>query len=189
MCVNRQAARKGGFFRDIVDENQMRNIPAVIRTARGILARSPYRTYAIAAALLMFAFYIVVPVLLVPGNTFRIEFDLITPASLLMLVALASMTGMIVALEIFSFRRMRAARLSSVGEGGAGIIASLAGGVMAAASCGCGLGVLLGFFGLGGSALFITEHYPIALSFFLAAVALSLSYSARRAAGICSTTS
>jgi hypothetical protein len=140
---------------------------------------------AVIAAILVFAFYIVVPVLLVPGNTFRIEFELITPVALALLILLASMTGMIIALETFSFRRSREARLTVVGEGSAGILASVMGGIIAAASCGCGIGVLLGVFGLGGGALFITKHQTPVILVFLLAVALSLYYSARRAAGIC----
>lgn len=163
----------------------MGSIHSLSRTAARILRQPPYHAYAATAALLVFAFYIVVPVLLVPGNTFRIEFDLITPLALTLLIILAAMTGTIIALEIFSFRRAKTARLQTVGEGGAGILASLMGGIIAAASCGCGIGVLLSVFGLGGGALFITEHQTPVILLFLALVAVSLYYSARRAAGIC----
>jgi hypothetical protein len=158
---------------------------SLFRTAAGILKQRPYRTYAFTASVLVFMLYIVVPVLLVPGNTFRIEFELLTPIALTLLILLAAMTGMIIALEVFSFRRSKAARLGAVGEGGAGIVASITGGIIAAASCGCGIGVLLGVFGLGGGALFITKHQAPVILFFLTLVAVSLYYSTRRAAGIC----
>ena len=110
------------------------------------------------SALALFCLYLFVPVWFVAGNTLSLELGLISPFNYALLVALALVTGILFALELFSFRRSRTQGLRVVGEGGTGIIASIVGGVLATASCGCGVGLMLGAIGLGGSTLFVVAN-------------------------------
>lgn len=144
-----------------------------------------YQVVAATSALVLFSLYLFVPVWLVPGNTLSFELGLIAPLNYMLLAALALMTGVLLALELFSFRRSRAQGLRMVGEGGTGIIASLAGGVLAAASCGCGTGLLLGAVGLGGGAFFVAANQTPIVIILLGIVTIGLYFSARRAAGLC----
>ncbi len=145
-----------------------------------------YQIIAAASALVLFCLYLLVPVWLVPGNTLPLELGLISPLNDVLLAVLALMTGVLLALEVFSFRRSRAQGVRVVGEGGTGIIASLAGGVLAAASCGCGTGLLLGAIGMGGGALFVAANQTSIVILLLGVVTVGLYFSSRRAAGLCS---
>lgn len=161
-------------------------ITSVLLSAQ-VFRQRAYIVLAILSGTLFFALYLLTPVWLVPGTTLSYEISHLTLLSMVLLVGLALMTGLLLSLEVFSFRRSRSAGLTSAGEGSIGLVASLTGGILAAASCGCGTGILLGVIGLGGGAIFIAEHQILVVSFMLAVVAVGLYFSARRAAGICAT--
>jgi hypothetical protein len=152
--------------------------------AARVLAERAYRWLALGAALLFFCFYALLPVSLIPGNSVAFELAQLTAVDWTLLVLLAGTTGLLVAFEWFAFRRVRASA-AAAGTGGAGILASLVGGVLAAASCGCGIGLVLGVFGLGGATLFIVAHQMAFTAAMLGVVLVGLYFSARRALGVC----
>ena len=158
-----------------------------LRTGAGVFREGVYRGVAAAGVFVSFGTYVLVPVWLIPGNTFALEFSQMTLLNYGLLGALALMTGVLLALELFAFRRSRTQGLRAAGEGGVGFIASLAGGVLTAASCGCGTGILLGVLGLGGGALFVAANQTAIAAAMLGIVAVGLYFSARRAAGVCAT--
>lgn len=165
----------------------VRTFLTTFRDAALVFRKGAYQGVAAGGAFVFFSTYMLVPVWLIPGNTFALELSQMTPLNYGLLGALALMTGALFALELFAFRRSRTQGLRAAGEGGVGLIASLAGGVLAAASCGCGTGILLGVLGLGGGALFVAANQTAIAAVLLGVVALGLYFSARRAAGICAT--
>lgn len=158
------------------------------RASVSVFKKPAYALLAIGSALVFFGMYLIVPVLLVPGNSLSFELALISPGNFLLLATLALMTGMLAAFELFSLRRSRAHGLRSAGRQSAGFVASITGGVLAAASCGCGVGILLGVVGLGGGTLFATQNQMPIVVALLGIVFIGLYFSARRVAGICSPT-
>ncbi len=158
-----------------------------LRAGANVFREGAYQSAAAGSALVFFSTYMLVPVGLIPGNTFELELSQMTLLNYGLLGVLALMTGALFALELFAFRRSRTQGLRAAGEGGVGFLASLAGGVLTAASCGCGTGILLGVLGLGGGALFVAANQTAIAAVLLGVVALGLYFSARRAAGICAT--
>ena len=152
-----------------------------------MLGKQAYFLLAAAGALVVFALYLFIPVWFIPANSVAFELAQASAAQYLLLAVLAALTGMIVALEVFSFRRSRGVKVSAAGGSGAGLVASLAGGVLAAGSCGCGTGILLGILGLGGGTLFVVANQTAIVLVMLVAVAIGFYFSARRAAGVCAT--
>lgn len=168
----------------------MKKFPATfLTTVRGganVFTRPLYGAIAVLVAAALFAVYLLVPAWLVPGNSLALEFSIVTPLGYGLLAALALMTGALCALEVFSFRRARAQKVAAARDS-VGLVASLTGGILAAASCGCGVGILLGAVGLGGGALFVAANQTAIVALMLVVVAVGLYFSARRAAGLCAT--
>lgn len=138
-------------------------------------------------ALLFLTLYLLVPALLVPGESLPFEFAHLTQVSSVLLVVLALLSGVLAAFETYAFFNSHRIGARAIGRDGAGLLASLVGGILAAASCGCGVGILLGAIGLGGGALFVAAHQFTIILLMLAVVLVGLYFSARRAAGICAT--
>ncbi len=162
-------------------------IRTTLRAGAGVFRKPLYGIIAVASALAFFGVYLLVPVWLVPGNTLAFELSQITALSYALLATLALMTGVLLSLELFEFRRSRTRGLRAAGGSGIGLVASLTGGVLATASCGCGIGILLGVLGLGGGALFVAANQSYIVLAMLVVVAIGLYFSARRAAGLCVT--
>lgn len=157
----------------------------ILRKSSQIFQGRTYQVIAIIGTIFLFCLYVFLPILLVPGNTLRLELEIISPFNYVLLFILALATSFLITLEIFSFLHSRAQGLRIIGEGGTSIFASLVEGVLAAASCGCGTGILLGAIGLGGSTIFVSvNQIPITISL-LSIVIVGLYFSARRAANLC----
>ncbi len=159
----------------------------MLRASVSVFRNPSYGIISAGGALVFFGVYLLVPVWLVPGNTLAFELSRMTVLNYALLVTLALMTGVLLSFELFAFRRSRTQGLRAAGESGIGLIASLTGGVLAAASCGCGIGILLGVLGLGGGALFVAANQSGIIAVMLVIVAIGLYFSARRAAGLCVT--
>ncbi|MHB1163359.1 MAG: hypothetical protein ACYCZZ_02460 [Minisyncoccota bacterium] len=156
------------------------------RASVSVFKKPIYAVIAVGSALVFFGMYLIVPTLLVPGNSLSFELALISPSNYVLLATLALMTGMLAAFELFSLRRSRANGFRSAGKRSVGFVASITGGVLAAASCGCSAGILLGVVGLGGGTLFATQNQTSIVVVLLGIVLIGLYFSARRVAGICS---
>lgn len=160
--------------------------PLVVFQAGAKVFREPlHLAVALLAALAFFGLYVFVPVWVIPGNTLAFELSIISSANYVLLFALALMTGALFSFELYAWRHSRAQGARGAGEGGAGLLASVTGGLLA--SCGCGIGILLGAVGLGGGALFVVAHQSVILVVIFGVVALGAYFSARRAARICAT--
>ena len=165
----------------------MNQLSTIVRGSAQVFRERLYVGVTTVGTLVFFALYLLIPVWVVPGTTLVYELDRLTLVNYALLGSLALMAGALLSFELFSFRRSRMAGLRTAGEGGVGLAASLAGGILAAATCGCGIGILLGVVGLGGGALFIAGNQTLIVASMLGVVAVGLYFSARRAAGICAT--
>ncbi len=176
------------YYTNMLNIGRFRNqFSLILRGSISVFRKHTYQIAATICTLSLFCLYLLVPILLVPGNTLMLELGAMSLLDYVLLFALALMTGILLTLELFSFRYSRAQGLRMVGEGSTGIIASLIGGVLATASCGCGIGILLGVIGLGGGALFVTANQTPIIIILLGIVMIGLYFSARRAAGLCGT--
>jgi len=157
------------------------------QTMQTVFSSWKYKAFWFVGSLVFLGVYVLIPVLLVSGNSVTFEFSQAGVFDYVLLVALATATALLMSFELFAFRRSRAQGLPIFGESGVGIVASITGGVLAAASCGCGIGILLGVLGLGGATFFVSEHQMLLVGAMLGLVLVGLYFSARRAAGICAT--
>lgn len=159
----------------------------IFRTVAQVFRERVYAATTLISALAFFSLYLLTPTWLVPSTTLAFELSRLSLLNYTLLGTLALLTGILLSLELFSFRRTRSSRVRSATEGGVGLVASLTGGILAAASCGCGLGILLGAVGLSGGAVFVAAHQTPIVIGMLVIVGAGLYFSARRAAGICAT--
>lgn len=163
----------------------VRLLQPIFRTSVAVLRERVYQILTLGTALGFFGLYLVIPASLVPGDSLSFELARLTPINVALLAALALMTGMMLSFELYAFKRSRRNGLAAVGEESVGIAASVMGGILAAASCGCGIGLLLGAVGLGGGALFVAANQTGIVLAMLGIVTIGLYFSARRAAGMC----
>ena len=170
-------------------QDAIKAFASIFRGSIGVFRERRYQGTALLGALVLFILYVYVPVWVVPGTTLAFELSLISPANYVLLGALALMSGILFSFELYSFRRSRRQGLRAFGAGSTGLLASIFGGVITAASCGCGVGILLGVIGIGGGTLFIATHQMAIVTIMLGIVMVGLYFSARRAAGLCATCS
>lgn len=169
--------------------SQFRSLMLIVRGSADVFQDHRYQSIALTSTLLFFFVYLLVPAWLIPGNSLAFELSLLSPLEYALLFSFALLTGVSVALEVFIFRRLRREKLQTAGKGSVGVLTSLVGGTLAAASCACSSAIFLGIFGLGASALFLATH-QLAIIFAMFGVGLiGLYFSARRASGLCATCS
>lgn len=164
---------------------RVRGLLIVLQASAKVFREPFHLIVAFLAALAFFGLYVFVPVWVIPGNTLAFELSIISSANYVLLFALALMTGALFSFELYAWRHTRAQGARGASEGGAGLLASVTGGLLA--SCGCGIGILLGAVGLGGGALFVVAHRSFILLAMLGVVAVGLYFSARRAMRACAT--
>lgn len=167
----------------------LRSLSTIVSASSTVFRERVYIGMTVVSSLALFGLYLLVPVWLVPGNTLAFEMTQLSLLNAGLLGALALATGVLLSFEVFAFRRTRASGARAAGEGSVGLLASLAGGILASASCGCGIGILLGVVGLGGGTLFVVAHQTLIVVVMLVVVVIGLYFSARKAAGICATCS
>ena len=156
---------------------------ATLRAAwQHVFAARSYRILALLTMLLFFLLSLYVPVWLIPANTLSLVLHLLHLYDLVVLILLAMASGFLLAINVFLIKRRVGATLV---EGGFGVAAALSAAVLLT-SCGCGLGLVVGIFGIGlGGAAFLS-HYQFVISLLaLAVVLVGLYISLRKVHAVC----
>ena len=144
------------------------------------------RRYQIGAFLFAVSFFLLslyVPVWFIPENTLALVLHMLRWQGLAALVLLAVASGLLTAINIFLIKR-RVAGVTTV-EGGFGLAAALSAAVLLT-SCGCGIGIIVGIFGIGlGGAAFLTTHQFVISLIALVIVLIGLYISLRKVNAVC----
>lgn len=158
----------------------------VFAAARTILLSGRGMRWAfVLLALLFYLLYLVLPVLLIPGNYLGLQLQILRLSDHVQFVFLAVVTALLILMQVYLLRRTRRAeQAAAVGRGGVGVWSAIFGGLLASAACSSCIAAILGFLGAG-SVFFIVDHrsYFVASSFAVVVVALLLT--ARRIQGYC----
>lgn len=101
---------------------------------------------------LCLAYMFAIPVLTIPGNDFAFALTLLTPAVLVTDVLISAGTAVLIAMTVYLFRQVRAAKAAGATAG-----TSVLGGLIASVTCPACATTLLGFLGASGT-LFIASY-------------------------------
>ncbi|MDO8627292.1 MAG: hypothetical protein Q7K42_02405, partial [Candidatus Diapherotrites archaeon] len=108
------------------------------------------RKYFLSWVLLSFAFlgfYIYVPIVTTPGNDFFFQLAITPPELLLLTILLAFLTGLLVAMQLFIFFRLKKLGMDSAVSGLSGVLSGIVAGLFASVSCAACVNAFLAFLG------------------------------------------
>ncbi len=146
----------------------------ILQAFRTVFSHGSYWYIAAGASAGFFILPLLIPTWFIPADTFSFELHLMRTENYLFLSLFALLSGILLALNIFLIRQR------IIGSGGTGIIAAFLGSVLLT-SCGCGIGFILGFVGLGvGSTSFILANQLYIVITALCITFIGLYFSAKK---------
>lgn len=150
-----------------------------------VFSRWHYSLLALITAIILLVVSLFIPVWFIPGNTLSLTLSIMRPENVVVLVVLSLASGILIAVNVYLFNQRKGTAAVTSG-GGIGLLASFIGSVFAT-SCGCGIGFIVGIFGIsfGGVSLLIAHQFIITLASLLL-VLVGLHLSIKRVAGTCS---
>lgn len=158
-------------------------LPSAIRTVLG--AGRSYRAALLLLSVVIYASYLLLPVWLIPGNSFQFQLQLFRAQDHVLFAALSLAAALLLLMQVYLFRRTRgSAKLSAVGRGGVGVWSAVFGGLLATAACSSCIAAFLGFLGVS-STLFIVNHRTPVVLIAFGVVLIALLATARRIQGYC----
>lgn len=138
---------------------------------------------AIFSSLFMFALAFYIPVLTIPGNTIEFQLSLVTLDYAVLLILFSALFGISISLHTYPLPKTNGnyAVAKGTGAGFAGIMGTLFAGKL----CPVCLGTILGFIGLGGSALYLFSFRNEILIASMVILLVSIYFGSKRIAAIC----
>ncbi len=164
----------------------MKLLTQILTASKTLLNVPTYRRLLTPLAVAVFAFFVAIPTMAIPGNTLALQLSLYTLQSYLTLGVLAVLAALFFLMNVYAYRRARAAgdRLGVVAKGGVGGALGTLASVFGAASCPMCVASLFSFLGLGTVGFLARNQWWV----FLAAIALmsvSLYFTSRKINGTC----
>ena len=161
--------------------------PQTIFSATKIILREKtYRVLFLPLFIIFFSFFVSIPAITIPSNTFQFQLTLYTRWDYVMLVILATLGSLFVLMNVYTFRQVKESkeRLRVVARGGVGSISGTFASIFGAASCPMCVASLFGFLGFGTVGFLIQNQGWV---FFAASVLMlvSLYFASRKANDIC----
>lgn len=118
----------------------------VISATRTLFTKRNYLWLFLAGIPTIFAIFVLVPVKTIPGNDLAFQLSIFALRDWIIMAALASLTSLLLVMNIYIFRQRRA--LAEAGKAGAGGVSSIVGAVFGTAACSSCVAALFGFMGL-----------------------------------------
>jgi len=145
-----------------------------------------YRFIIIALIPTLLVAFIFIPTLTIPGNTFAFQLSLYAPQDYVLLVLLATMGALLIAMNVYSYKKTKTTkeRLGATSKGGIGGFLGAFASIFGSASCPMCVASLFGFLGLGAVGFLVQYQWWIFIGSALL-VLVSLYFAARKVAGIC----
>ncbi len=151
-----------------------------------VLQEKNYRNGFIALSILMFAAYIVLPVVLTPGNSIGFQLHLLRPIDFVVFVLLSTVTALLMVMQLYVHNRAKKKQvLATAGKTGVSLSSAIFGGLLATAACSSCIAGLLGFLGAG-SVLFIVENQLPFVIGAISIVLIGLYFTSKRVNNACS---
>ena len=111
----------------------------------------------IISSVIMFLFYVYIPIYITPGNDLKFFMQITPWWGLLILILLSLLMGLLVCMQVYIYKHLKKVPLK---EGGSGIVAwlsSVISGLFSSATCASCVSVLFAFLGTGGI-LFLLKY-------------------------------
>jgi hypothetical protein len=148
-----------------------------------VFGRPRYVALAAVLSAASFAFYVSVPVLSVPGNSYGFFFESTPATDIAVIAALSALMGIVLSMQAYAWGN-RAETARDAGIGLAGFFSGAVSSIFASATCASCVSALFSFIGFGG-VVFLTEHKAEVTAITAGIVMLSFYLTSRRIAGKC----
>ncbi len=122
------------------------------------LSSRKYALIAIALAVVMAFIAILIPSLLTPGNTLKLQLSLLQISDIGLITLFSSLFGISIAMQMYASHKEKIQGKHLVRNTGTGLVA-ITGTLFSAKLCPICLGAILGFVGIGGSATLFLFSY------------------------------
>lgn len=138
-----------------------------------------YVFIAFVSTLAMAFMYIGIPIFITPGNSLELLADATPWWGFLVIAILATLMGMLVAMQYYVIKNTKSADKREVGSGIGAFVASIMSGIFATATCAACVSVLFSFLGTA-SIFFLMDHRWEIIAFGFIMVAISIYLTSRR---------
>lgn len=152
-----------------------------------VFSSSSYRLIALGTAAALLAFYLSVPVLFIPGSSYRSVIMMMSLPEQLSTILLSALMGAVTAMQVFAWRN-NAHRLSHAGAGLAGLVSGSLSVLFSTASCASCMSALFSLVGFGGL-MFFFQHRSEMMALTFVILAASFYLTSKRIAGKCASCS
>lgn len=158
----------------------------IFSASKEVLSKRFYLLGFIALIPLIFMFFVLIPVLTIPGNSIDFQLGIFTERDYVILSLLSLLTSLFLIMQIFIFRNSAnvKGKVASLGTGGTGGSVAVVGSVFATAACSSCLFALFGFLGFS-TLIFLIERQWYILGGAIILILVSLYFTARKVNGIC----
>jgi len=153
----------------------------ILVASKNVLSRRNYLVGFSFLTLFIFFIFVLVPVLLIPGNSLSFQLTLFKTKDYLLFSTLSVLTSLQIIMQIFSFRQNK---MFSYRNGLSGTTSAIIAVLFGAASCSSCLASLFGFLGIG-AVLFLAQYRDIIVIFAIFGVLISLYFTSRKVNGFC----
>lgn len=166
-----------------VRENMNARLKTMANALGAVLKTKRQLAIAIFSSLFTLALALYIPVLTIPGNTIEFQLSLVTWDYAALLVLFSALFGISISLHVYPSPIMNKNHsiVKGAGTGFAGIMGTLFAGKL----CPLCLGTILGFIGLGGSALYLFSFRNEILVASMLILLASIYFGSKRIAAIC----
>jgi len=128
-----------------------------------VLTSWKYSLLAFGIALLSFAAYIAFPALTIPGNSFEFQVQNTSAVGIAMLIALAGLTGLLIAMQVYAFRNCAAKGARVFGTGTVAWASTFVTSIFSTATCAACAGAVFSFLGAQGVFFLLGHRWEIVL--------------------------
>ena len=146
------------------------NTGIIITAVKHSLRGTGYKLLFVGVALAMFAFYMYIPLRVIPGNDIAFQLSLLTPQDYTLLIFLSLLNGLFVTMQVYSIKVAKTT-VQSIGKSVGGSAGALFAGVAGTAFCASCLAPLFALFGIGFSGIVFTLQYRF---YFVAVIVASM---------------
>ncbi len=152
-----------------------------------VFSKKEYVAMAAASGAALLLAYLAVPVLLIPGSSFRSVLSMMSIPEIAATVLLSALMGIALAMQVFAWRN-NAHRMRYAGAGLAGFVSGSLSILFSTASCASCMSAVFSLIGFGGTT-FIFHHRTEMMALTFLILGVSLYFTSRRIAGKCASCS
>lgn len=164
----------------------LESMKQIIIASKTVLSNKMYLLGFLALVLLMFLFFIYIPVKAIPGNSLKFQLAIFSQRDYLLTALFSILVSIFLIMQLFVLRNKSTSKtvLASVSSGGIGGYIATIGAIFGTAACGSCLFAIVGF--LGASTVFTLLKYQwYVVSGAIVILLISIYFLSKKVNGIC----